>query len=181
MEKEIFKDIPGYEGIYQVSNLGRVKSLTRKVNSPIIKKHGYRTVKSQIMKPWTNGLTEHQIVSLSKNNKKTNCPVHQLVLLTFVSPPPLNMEVRHLDDNPKNNHISNLAYGTHKQNFQDAIRNNKTPKGERNGHSKLKEHEVKNIRKLKNIMSTSEIANKYNVSNGCINDILKNKRWSWLK
>lgn len=88
-------------------------------------------------------------LQLTLHNEKKGGKVfrlHRLVMLVFKRKSLLNL-VRHLDGNPKNNHISNLAYGNHKDNAQDAQRHGTIARGERIGSSKLKEHQVREVLK----------------------------------
>lgn len=103
---EIWKDIPGYEGLYQVSNYGRVKSIDRNVNHP---KGGTRKIKGNIISQHLVGHGYYHIV-LSKGGKVTGHLVHRLVAMAFV-PNPDNLEqVNHRDENKINNHAENLEW-----------------------------------------------------------------------
>lgn len=107
--QEIFKDIKGYKGFYQISNLGRVKSLARKD----IKGHN---LKERILKPMLNtGGYYH--VSLYNGNKKC-CLIHQLVAECFLNHIPNRMKkvVDHIDCNKINNKLSNLRIVTQREN-----------------------------------------------------------------
>ena len=101
--EEVFKDIPGYEGIYQVSNLGRVKS--------------FRFNKEKILKP-TVGSHGYYTVGLCKGKRKT-ISVHQLVAMTFLNHKPdgtTKVVVDHIDNNPLNNRLYNLQLVTNREN-----------------------------------------------------------------
>ena len=86
--KEIWKDIPSYEGFYQVSNLGRVKSLQRKCKS----KSGLRLVGEKIRKPNLKK-TGYLQISLNKNGIKKHHRVHQLVAMAFLNHKPNNIQI----------------------------------------------------------------------------------------
>jgi hypothetical protein len=106
--KEIWKDIAGYEGFYQVSNYGRVKSLKRTV----ISKKGQRSeVDEKILKPvWRCRNADYSAVHLCRNSKMTTASVHRLVAIAFI-PNPNNLPfINHKDENPRNNHVSNLEW-----------------------------------------------------------------------
>lgn len=112
---EIWKDIPGYEGSYQASNLGRIKSLERViVDSRNIRIRKERILKLQIR----NGYLS---VDLSKNNKCKTSNVHRLILLTFKGE--FNLQCNHIDCDKKNNRLKNLEYVTCKQNVRHAWKN----------------------------------------------------------
>lgn len=114
--KEIFKDIPEYEGLYQVSNLGRVKSLKRKIkNSQGI---GFRTIKERILKssPGGGGLLQ---LELSRSSKGKHFKVHQLVAIVFLNHKPnryKGLVVDHINNINTDNRLLNLQLITHREN-----------------------------------------------------------------
>ena len=103
---EIWKAIPNYEGIYEVSNLGNIKSLNYN-----------RTKIEKIMTPSLNRYGYYQI-GLSKNNNKKSFPVHQLVAITFLNHTPCGYKlvVDHINDNSKDNRLENLQLITQREN-----------------------------------------------------------------
>lgn len=113
---ELWKDIPGYEGRYQVSDLGRVRSLDCRV--PLLNRHTNvwitRAVKGRVLKPGA-GETGHVTVALGKGNTHS---VHTLVLLAFEGPPPAGHEVLHRNHTPSDNRWTNLFYGTRSENLK---------------------------------------------------------------
>lgn len=109
---EIWKDIKDYEGLYQVSNLGRVKSLDHYVKHP---KGSLRLIKERILKPFLQK-TGYLIVTLSKNNIKTSYNVHRLVAEAFVYNPYNKMCINHLNKNRTDNRADNLEWCTYKEN-----------------------------------------------------------------
>ena len=113
--KEIWKDIPEYEGLYQVSNLGRIKSLERKVRSST--KDGFRIVKEKILTPYDNG-RGYLIIRLSKQGKVKSLSVHQIVAITFLGHVPNGMKyvINHKDYNKQNNNATNLEIITQREN-----------------------------------------------------------------
>ena len=98
---EIWKDIAGYEGHYQVSNFGNVRSIKRE---PIILKGDYQK----------NG---YKRVYLWKDGRKQNMLVHRLVALSFLPNPDGYSDVNHIDENKSNNHVDNLYWCTHLHNM----------------------------------------------------------------
>ncbi len=115
---EIWKDIIGYEGLYQVSNTGIIRSMDR-----ICKyKNSYRKRKSQIIKPCKKSKWGHSQVSLCKDGIITSLAPHRLVAIAFI-PNPNNLPlVCHNDNDPTNNHITNLYWGTYDDNMKQMIR-----------------------------------------------------------
>ena len=109
---ENWKDIPGYEGRYQVSDLGRVRSVAHRVRLVC---HGVETTRlspGRVLRPGPTN-SGHLSVALGKGNSKG---VHTLVALAFLGPRPAKHEVLHLDHNPANNTVGNLKYGTRSEN-----------------------------------------------------------------
>ena len=103
--EEVWKDVPGYEGLYEVSNLGRVRSLNYQ-----------NTGKSNIRIPFTakNG---YMSIRLSKDNKTRGFYIHRLVALVFVDNPNGWTEVNHKDEDKTNNRSDNLEWCTRKYNM----------------------------------------------------------------
>jgi len=118
---EIWKDIPGYEGAYQASTYGQIRSLTRKITQ--IGRGGLpftRTVKGRVLRPAASRKDPHLYVVLGHG--AAGSTVHQLVALTFLGPCPNGMEVRHIEGDAKNNSIGNLCYGSRTENILDVFR-----------------------------------------------------------
>lgn len=109
MTAEEWRPVPGYDGVYEVSNLGNVRSWTHRKRGAVMKQafgtHGYLTV-------CVRGI----------DGRTRRSTVHTLVAAAFIGPRPDGTETRHLDGNPTNNHALNLAYGTHAENQLDSVR-----------------------------------------------------------
>lgn len=112
--KEIWRDIKGYEGLYQVSNLGNVKSLERKT------KHKYN--KEIIMKKHFNG--NYYFVRLCKNSQKKNFFIHRLVAENFIKMMPNKKYVNHINGIKTDNNLNNLEWVSASENVLHAIKNN---------------------------------------------------------
>ena len=124
MNNEIWKDIPGYENLYQISNLGRVKSLSRKW-SP----------KENILKA-KGGAEIYLHVSLWKNRKSTHLYIHKCVAQVFIPNPNNFKYVNHKDENKKNNVISNLEWCDAKYNANYGTRNIRISNKQKNNIAK---------------------------------------------
>jgi len=169
---EIWKPIKGYEGRYEISNFGRVKSL----DSRHKKYHG------KIMKPWENSNKKYLYITLRKNNEKKTYAIHTLVLNTFIGENPGGKQCAHYDGNPENNHVENLRWATAKENIDDRKRHGRTAKGEKQGSSKLDEKSVKTILKLKDKgLSKYEVGHLACVSYTTIERIWNNESWRHLQ
>ena len=117
MEQEIWKDIPDYEGLYQVSNLGRVMGLDRFVDLKSGKK---RFVKGRVLKPYLTGNKGDKYCVVDLANKKSY-KVHRLVAMAFI-PNPRNLSfVNHKDENKLNNNVTNLEWCTHVYNVRYSV------------------------------------------------------------
>lgn len=104
---EVWCDVKNYEGIYQVSNLGRVRRLGGTPYCP----------KDRLLKPRLASQGGYPQVTLSKECKATSCYVHRLVADAFIPNPQNYTEINHLDENKKNNCASNLEWTTRKGNM----------------------------------------------------------------
>lgn len=109
---EIWKDIPGYEGYYQVSSMGRVKSLPRKVYN----RGGFHISKEKILKQQLRK-DKYFNVHLLKEGVEKIFFVHRLVALAFLSNPNHLPDINHKDENPSNNCVDNLEWCTEKYNM----------------------------------------------------------------
>ena len=159
--EEIWKPIIGYEGRYEVSNLGRIKSI--KILKPVFRKI-------------TDNYTSRTI-RLSQNGKTTESSVARVMAKAFIPNPENKSCVNHIDNNPQNNSLNNLEWVTYKENTQHSVDSGRM----RNGHKcKLQEDEVMFIRNNKSI-PVKILSIKYNVSIQAIYNVLKNKNWKIIK
>lgn len=170
--KEIWKDIKDYEGVYQVSNLGRVKSLSRFHNN---NSGGYLS-KERILKQ--NIKRGYLTVGLCKEGKTKTYSVHRLVAIAFIVNPHNKKTVNHIDGNKTNNLVSNLEWCTYSENQQHAfnIGLHQPTIGENSSFHKLNLKEVEEIRKNfdGNYKRTADI---YGVSPRTIKRIIKRETW----
>ena len=180
---EVWRDILGYEGFYQVSNQGNVKSLDRTVitnnRKPYIRKGKLCNQSKSNLGYMTVGFTV--------NNVKVNKYVHRLVAEAFITNVNNYPQVNHIDCDKTNNRINNLEWCTNSQNHIHASKHglNKLHlhrvaySGEKNGRSLLTKEQVLEI-KQKYIpfkYSAKKLSKEYNVSESCITHVLNNTSW----
>lgn len=115
MSEEIWKDIPGYEGVYQASTLGRIRSLDRTIIRSASKRRGPHEakLKGQVIKPVLRK-DGYAVVPLGKKSPCTR--VHQIVAKTFIPNPENKPEVNHIDGKKSNNAVTNLEWCTTSEN-----------------------------------------------------------------
>jgi hypothetical protein len=119
MSEEIWKPVPGYEGRYEVSDQGRVRSLDREIEQLSRQGNAYKKmVRGIVLRP---GRMPAGHVSVSLGRFNSHC-VHKLVLLAFVGSAPAGCECLHNNGNPADNRLENLRWGTRGDNIRDAVK-----------------------------------------------------------
>jgi len=157
---EEWRPLPGYEGVYAVSSLGRVRSSARLVQVGVVTRHLREKALCQMV-----GSYGHFVVTLTKGDTRTIARVADLMLLAFVGPAPEGQEAVHLDGDTDNNLLNNLAYGASRdgENYVN------------NGNAKLVDKMVSAIRH--STEKNSVLANRYQVSDQTIRNIKAGKTW----
>lgn len=178
---EEWKEIPGYEGYYEVSNMGRVRSMTRTTihTDCRCKNTVVRIWQGRLMTP-TNFKGHYLGVALYKHNIGKRWMIHALVLMAFSGPCPNKMQACHNDGNKFNNRLENLRWDTLAANNVDKKRHGKLKRGHAVYGSKLTEENVKYIRRMKKRLTTQELANKFLVSIQTIYAIHDRKTWTHI-
>ena len=170
----IWVPVLGYEGIYEASNKGEVRSLVAPTGSGV-KFRGTPL----ILKPKTkrNGYLE---VGLNKNKNKKMHYVHRIVLAAFTGIDIKNMEVGHIDADKTNNRISNLAWVFRSGNAKMSVQQGLMEKGGDRYNAKLTPAAVKDIRSNYSFRKTTQgfFANKYGVARATVGSVLKNRSWT---
>lgn len=180
---EVWKDVIGYEGLYQVSNFGNIKSLDRIVNKP----NGVSYLRKGKICTQSKSNLGYMTVGFTVNNKKVNKYVHRLVAEAFITNMNNYPQVNHIDCDKTNNRMYNLEWCTNSQNHTHASKNglNKLHlhrvvySGEENGRSLLTKEQVLEIKQkyIPYKYSAKKLSKEYNVSESCITHILNNTSW----
>lgn len=179
--QETWRDVPGFEGAYQVSDAGHVRSVDRTIWR--LNRWGVVAairLKGRLLSPFSRESGGHKIVALGKGNLQF---VHRLVLSAFVRPVAEGEEARHLDGDPANNRVENLAWGTRSENIQDRKRlgEENPPRGERNARARFSEADVRQIRSdVMKGRSFGQIAKAMGASRGSVGKVAMGYTWGWL-
>ena len=171
--QEEWANINGYEGLYLISNIGKVLSLTtKKIRITNLNKRGYEQV------------------SLCRDGKIQTHRIHRLVAIAFIPNPERKEQVNHIDGVKTNNCVTNLEWNTNQENKIHAVKNGLTTKkyslpsiqGSKHGRSKLNEKDVLIIRELSlnDNFSNSKLGKMFNVSSVLISLIVQRKRWTHI-
>lgn len=178
MENEVWLPVFGYEDFYEVSSLGRVRSKDRWVSNG--SKRG-RLIQGRILKTPLNS-QGRRMVTLYINQRGRSLHPYQLVARAFLGPCPIGQVVRHMNGDRTDDRISNLGYGTPKQNTADRILHGTMQYGELVHNAKLTNEQVKTIkmryrfRCRKN--GTMALAHEYGVSPSTVSAIMSGQNWS---
>jgi hypothetical protein len=173
---EEWRNVVGFEGLYQISNKGRVKrvphTVMRNDNKPY-------TFTEMILNPHTARGYKQAI--LTRDKKKYSVMVHRMVAQAFIDNPQGKPQVNHIDGNKQNNDVSNLEWVTASENVRHAFSTNlRKPIA---GNSKLTEDDVRYIKNLHSNRAgrkwgRNALAKKLNVSTSTIDFVLQGKTWT---
>lgn len=175
LENEEWRNVVGYEGIYSVSNLGRI----RRDLSRTYGKAGH------ILKWWADpthkrASNRRPTVTLCKDNHKETWQVHMIVALAFLGPYPEGHEVNHIDGELTNTRASNFEYLTTKANHEHAARMGLKAHGTEHHAAKLTDEDVREIRQryARGDISQRALARAYPVNQAAVKDILLGITWT---
>ena len=176
MSNEEWRPIPGWEGLYSVSSLGRVRSEARIT----MRSNGFRyTVRARIVKAAISG--GRQAISMRDHGTRVTAFVHRLVALAFIGPVLEGMEVCHGDGDPLNNRPDNLRYATHAENMADMVLHGRTNRGVPGSSWKLGPASVRAIRALAGDVTAAEIGRQFGVSISTVSSVVSRKTWGWVQ
>ena len=161
-----WRPVVGFEGFYEVSNAGEVRSVPRITNQG-------RALLPRILKVTNNGLGYMQITLRGKCAR-----VHCIVAEAFHGPRKHGLVCRHINGDRTDNRADNLAWGTYAENERDKRDHGRAPIGSKNPRAKLNESKVADIRAANKIGSTNEdLARIYGVHRATIFEIVSGKKW----
>ena len=168
-KEEIWKDIKGCNGIYQVSSEGRIKSLERDIVDSIGRKYHK---KEQILKPVLNTCGYLQVHLYDNKWERKSLKVNRLVTEAFISNPENKSQVNHKDEDKTNNCVDNLEWMTAKENCNFGTRNERVAKAQ----SKSVAQYTKDGELIKVWSSTNEAGRQLSISQSNISRVAQGKR-----
>lgn len=168
----VWKDIPGFEGEYQVSDDGQVRSIERHISNG---KPAGMILKGRILKPQKD---RYGYLNVTFHRHKYN--IHRLVALAFLEPIPGKELVNHIDGNKQNNNVNNLQYCDYYENNQHAYDIGLNKRGSKRHNSKLTEEMVRNIKERGKYTSYHKMAKEYGVDYATIYEIFTEKAWAYI-
>jgi len=169
--EERWRPVQDFAGLYEVSNYGRVKSISRWV--PI--GQGKRLVEGRVLKPHI-GTAGYPQLLLSDGDRQEDASVHKLVAQAFVAG--VGKLVRHLDGNKLNATAQNLAWGSYEDNEADKRRHGRLPFGGRHRWSKINTAIARDIRAMSERgLSQLEIAAQTGINRGTVGAVVRGERW----
>lgn len=175
MKKEVWKSIKDFEGLYEISSIGRIRSLFRIIEY----KNGIKHPHDGFMLKQELSKDGYMRIKLWKSHKYKHFNVHRLVASAFIDNPGGKDCVNHIDSMRVNNCVYNLEWVTVQENTDHAIEyGNFNPKGEGNGSAKLKDNEVLEIRY--NGKPPKEMMEKFSISKGVVSSIRTRRTWKHL-
>lgn len=172
MKAEIWRPIPGWEGVYEASDQGNIRRIISAHGAPI----------SRSMKPIHHN-QGYRYVRLRFKGRTSVSLIHSLVMQAFVGDRPLGFDINHIDGDKTNNTISNLEYVTRSENHIHAYRVLGRPKvrctGEKNSRAKITTKDADAIKREygKGIKSQREIGLMFGISQAQVSSIVRNVSW----
>lgn len=185
LQAEEWRPIPGFEGLYDASNLGNIRGKERAIYYK--SRWGTmceRIIPAKLKKPSRTRTSEGYVcwtVALCKEGVSTSGAVSKWVALAFLSPRPSPLHViAHWDGDPSNNRLSNLRYALPRENAADRLRHGRTCRGEEHHFAKLSEAQVIAIRMLDGVLTQREIAAHFGLTQTYVSAIMTGKKWGYI-
>ena len=169
MRKEVWKDVVGYEGFYEVSDMGNV-----------------RDKRIMVVRKATVNKVGYSVVGLTANGNRKLFLLHRLIALAFIDNPENKPQINHKNGVKTDNYLSNLEWVTNKENAIHAtemgLKDYDKIRGVKNHNNKLSESDVREIRRdyIEGVTAKKIFATKYNVASASIGQIVRREIWKWL-
>jgi hypothetical protein len=165
--------VVGHKGIYEASDLGRVRRVAAWANRP-----GRRPLPDAALKPWPDRWGYQRLI-LFKNGQKHHCSVHEVVLEAFVGPRPAGLKCNHKDGDKANNLLSNLEWVTSSENDRHAfaLGLRTSLRGEQYWNAKLTWQQVREIRRLVGSEPIKVTAARFGISPNTVSNIRRGRTW----
>lgn len=181
-ESEVWLPVVGYEGLYEVSDLGRIRGVARTVAVRTNRwgSSGVRRLPGKVLSLAIDRSSQgygRLSVKLYREDEGRTWLVHRLVAEAFIGPVPMGMEVAHNDGDASNNHRPNLRYATSIENAGDKRQHGTVLRGEQVGNAKLTEATVREIRAMKGVVTGIELSRRHGISVAQISRIQSRTRW----
>jgi hypothetical protein len=188
---EAWKDIIGFEGLYQISSLGRIKSCERLARA----RHGMIRIKEKILK--LSVVKGYPYITLLKNGKRVGFSIHRLIATAFIERIEGKTHVNHINGIKSDNRIENLEWCTHAENMRHAIekglkcnirsdnyneilKSGRFLPGSKNRSAKLCEKQVSEIKNSDRSITAVIIVKDYNISAGIVRRIRRGEIWKHI-
>ncbi len=196
-ESEVWLPVVGWEGLYEVSDHGSVRSLDRCITQANRWGTFERLYRGKVLQPTENS-HGYNAVCLSRDGHVKNRKVGRLVAEAFLGPCPESMELCHGPAGQEDDSLSNVSWGTKSKNLgEDKLRDGTDPRGDRNGFARLTQNDVLEIHRLYNserhlrhagnrhmlsgrAWTRKALAMKFGVSESTIGAVLSGETWGWL-
>lgn len=173
MKAEIWKDVVGYEGLYEISSFGNIRSVERIIKDSIGRNRIFKSANLKVRK----NKYGYMDILLLKDGKQTQFLIHRLVASVFIENKENKPQVNHIDCVKSNNKVDNLEWNTRKENIKHSFDNNlqKINKGEDHANTILKNEDVIFI--FNSDLKRKELSKMFKVSYQSICDIKWGRRW----
>lgn len=176
--QETWLPVMGYEGLYEVSNMGEVRSLDRVI--PHGKENFLRKRKGKILSKKIDPQNKFR-VGLCKDGVQITYFVHYLVARNFIGECPKGLMTCHNDGDGQNNRADNLRFDTHQSNMDDMVKHGKSPRGSKNWNAIATKEQVLKVRELRaQGLFYKDICVQTGLSFESVAKMCQGKSWKWL-